>query len=183
MNDNFLDAVGLVRYVGSWTLNALDSSVTFGSSSMWGLVRIRGHFARLEGEGHIGPDGQARGRLVLHAASLDTENVRRDDHLRSVDFFSVDSYPDIVFDLTSIEVTGLPERVRIDGTLTIIGHSKPVVLDAEIIGEDNVGLTLHAIGSVDRSLWGIGYKRVGTSNMDTRFEVFARFIRTEYAPS
>jgi polyisoprenoid-binding protein YceI len=183
MTDNFLDAVGLVRYVGSWTLNALDSSVALRSSSMWGLVRVRGHFARLEGEGHIGPDGQASGRLVLHAASLDTKNAGRDDHLRSADFLSADNYPVIVFDLTSIEVTGLPERVRIDGTLTIVGRSKPVVLDAEIIKEDNVGLTLHAIGSVDRSLWGIGYKRVGTSNMDTRFEVFARFIRTEYAPS
>jgi len=183
MTDNFLDAVGLGHYVGSWTLNALDSSVTFRSSSLWGLVKVRGRFARLEGEGHIGPDGLARGRLVVDAASLDTKNAKRDDHLRSVDFFSTDKYPEIVFDLTSLEVTGLPGRVRIDGTLTIIGNSLPIVLDAEIIAQGNVGLTLHALGSVDRSRWGIGYRRILVSNMDTGFEVFAGLVRAEHAPS
>jgi polyisoprenoid-binding protein YceI len=179
MTDSFLDAVGLSRYVGSWTLNGLDSSVTFRSSARWGLVNVRGRFARLEGEGHIGPDGLARGRLVLHAASVDTNRTKRDDRLRSVDFFSVDRYPEIVFDLSSVEVTGLPRRVRIDGTLTIIGNSLPLVFDAQILGQDNLGLTLHALGSVDRSRWGIGYRRNFVSKMDTGFEVFARLVRTE----
>jgi polyisoprenoid-binding protein YceI len=183
MTDSFLDAVGLGRYVGSWTLDALDSSVTFQSSAMWGLVKVRGHFGRLEGEGHIGPDGLARGRLVLYAKSLDTKKAKRNRRLRSVDFFSVDRYPEIVFDLISVEVTGLPGRVRIDGTLTIIGNPLPLVFDAEIIGEDNLGATLHAVGSVDRSRWGIGYKRNLVSKMDTGFEVFARLVRTERASS
>ena len=132
MTDSFLDAVGLGRYVGSWTLNGLNSTATFRSSAMWGLVKVRGRFARLEGEGHIGPDGRARGHLVLHAASLDTKRAKRDRRLRSVDFFAVDKYPEIVFDLISVEVTGLPGRVRLDGTFTIIGKSLPLVLDAEI---------------------------------------------------
>jgi len=179
MTNSFLDAVGLDRYVGSWTLNGLDSSVTFRSSAMWGLVKVRGRFARLEGEGHIGPDGLAGGRLVLYAKSLDTKRAKRDRRLRSVDFFSVDRYPEIVFDLTSVEVLGLPGRVRIDGTLTIIGKSLPLVFDAEIIGEDNLGLTLHALGSVDRSRWGIGSRRNRVSKMDTGFEAFAWIVRTE----
>jgi polyisoprenoid-binding protein YceI len=179
MTDSFLDAVGLGRYVGSWTLNGLDSSATFRSSAMWGLVRVRGRFARLEGEGHLGRDGVARGRFVLHAKSLDTKRAKRDNRLRSVDFFSVDKYPEIVFDLSSVDVTGLSGRVRIDGTLTVIGNSLPLVLDTEIISEDNAGLTLHAVGSVDRSRWGIGSKRNLASKMDTGFEVFACLVRTK----
>ena len=127
MTDSFLDAVGLGRYVGFWTLNGLNSTATFQSSAMWGLVKVRGRFAHLEGEGKIGPDGLARGRLVLHAASVDTKRAKRDRRLRSVDFFSVDENPAIVFDLVSVEVTGLPGRVRIDGTFTIIGTSLPLV--------------------------------------------------------
>jgi polyisoprenoid-binding protein YceI len=180
MTNDFLDAVGLGRYVGSWTLNPLDSSVTFRASSTWGLVRVKGRFARLEGEGHMGPDGKVRGWLVLHAASLDTKNSRRDAHLRSADFFSTDKYPTIVFDLSAMEVTGLPGSVRIDGVLTIVGNPQPIVFDAQIIGEDNVGLTLHALGSVDRSRWGVGFKRHLVSRMDTRVEVFARLIRREH---
>ena len=130
MTDSFLDAVGLGRYVGFWTLNGLNSTAMFRSSAMWGLVKVRGRFARLEGEGHIGPDGRARGRLVLHAASVETKRAKRDRGLPSVDFFAVDKYPEIVFDLISVEVTGLPGRVRIDGTFTIIGKSLPLAFDA-----------------------------------------------------
>ena len=179
MTDSFLDAVGLGRYVGSWTLNGLDSSATFRSSAMCGLVKVRGRFARLEGEGHLGRDGLASGRLVLHAASLDTKKAKRDDRLRSVDCLSVDKYPEIVFDLSSVDVTGLSRRVRIDGTLTIIDNSLPLVFDAEIIGQDNLGVTLHAVGSVDRSRWGIAHRRNLMAKMDTGFEVFARLVRAE----
>jgi polyisoprenoid-binding protein YceI len=179
MTDSFLDAVGLGRYVGSWTLNGLSSTATFRSSTMWGLVKVRGRFARLEGEGHLGQDGLASGRLVLHAASLDTNKAKRDDRLRSVDCLSVDKYPEIVFNLSSVDVTGLSRRVRIDGTLTIIDNSLLLVFDAEIIGQDNLGVTLHAVGSVDRSRWGIAHRRKLMAKMDTGFEVFARLVRAE----
>ena len=119
------------------------------------------------------------GDLFLHAASVDTKRAKRDNHLRSVDFFAVDKYPEIVFDISSVDVTGLSGCVRIDGTLTIIGNSLPLVFDAEIVRQDNLGLTLHALGSVDRSRWGIGYSRNLMSKMDTGFEVFARLVRAE----
>ncbi len=179
MTDSFLDAVGLDRYVGFWTLNGLDSSAMFRSSAVWGLVKVKGVFARIEGEGHLGPDGEVKGHFVLHAASLDTRRSRRDDHLRSVDFLSVNKYPEITFDISSVDVTGLSRRVRIDGTLTIVGNSLPLVFDAEIIDQDNLGLTLHAHGSIDRSKWGLGYRRHLMSNMDTGFEVLARLVRSD----
>lgn len=179
MNDYFLEAVGLDKYVGSWTLNPLDSSVTFRSSSVWGLVRVKGRFALLEGEGRIRSDGNARGRFILRAASLNTKHARRDARLRSPDFFSTDKFPTIVFDLRAIEVTALPGSVRLDGTLTIVGKSLPMVVGAQIIGEDDAGLTLHAFGSVDQSRWGVGLKRLFGPTSDTRFEVSVRLIRTE----
>ena len=103
----------------------------------------------------------------------------RDDRLRSVDFLSVKKYPEITFDISSVDIIGLSRRVRIDGTLTIIGNSLPLAFDAEIIDQDNLGLTLYTKGSVDRSKWGVGYRRHLMSKTDTGFEVFARLVRTE----
>ncbi len=68
----------------------------------------------------------------IETKSINTANQRRDNHLRSGDFFLTDSFPKITFKSTSVAKKG--DRFEVKGNLTIRGVTKPVVLDAAILG-------------------------------------------------
>ncbi|MBS2023062.1 MAG: YceI family protein, partial [Deltaproteobacteria bacterium] len=62
--------------------------------------------------------------------AITTREPKRDDHLRSADFFDVAKYPTITFKSTKIEKAG-GDKLKITGELTMRGVTKTVVLDAE----------------------------------------------------
>lgn len=68
------------------------------------------------------------------AATVDTNFDGRDEHIRSPDFLNVEEFPTISFSSTSIEVTG-DNTGLITGDLTMLGMTKPVVLDATFNNE------------------------------------------------
>lgn len=73
-------------------------------------------------------------QLTIQTASVTTENERRDNHLRSPDFFAADSFPQITFQSTRVERGTSPGTYRITGDLTIRGITRPITLDAELTG-------------------------------------------------
>ncbi|WP_373185769.1 YceI family protein [Halopseudomonas sp.] len=72
--------------------------------------------------------------VVINTASVDSNHAERDKHLRSDDFLSVDEHPQATFKSTSVEMTG-DETANITGDLTLNGVTRPVVLEAQFIGE------------------------------------------------
>lgn len=71
---------------------------------------------------------------TIEAASINTANKDRDNHLRTKDFFEVEKYPAISF--LSTKATGLTrDKAKLEGLLTLHGVQKPVVLDLEIGGK------------------------------------------------
>jgi polyisoprenoid-binding protein YceI len=70
---------------------------------------------------------------TIDAASIDTDNDRRDNHLRSGDFFAADSFPNLTFQSTRVEAVEAG-RLRVSGDLSIRGVTKPVVLDVALEG-------------------------------------------------
>jgi polyisoprenoid-binding protein YceI len=70
---------------------------------------------------------------TIDAASIDTDNDRRDNHLRSPDFFAADSYPTLTFQSTRVEEVE-EGRLRVAGDLSIRGVTRPVVLDVVLEG-------------------------------------------------
>jgi polyisoprenoid-binding protein YceI len=68
--------------------------------------------------------------VVVDAASINTREPRRDDHLRSADFFDVANYPTLSFKSTKIEPAG-PGKLKMTGDLTMRGVTKQVVFDVE----------------------------------------------------
>ena len=167
--------IDLAQFVGEWTLDDSTSSVLFRSSSLYGLYKVKGTFNGLRGEAQVDPDGTVRGQLVIDASSVDTKNKKRDDHLRSDDFFNVAKHPEILFELSRI--VPAQEQVRLSGTLHVTGNSQPLDLAAEIRDRDASGLTLHALTSVDRSRWGVAFRKNGMVKMSTGLEISARFNR------
>src|SRR5260370_17110216 len=82
---------------GLWSLHPARSTVTFRHPKFWGLVTIKGTFTKVGGEGEVLPDGTASGTLSIAAASIDTRNAKRDEHLRSADFFVTARHGSIPF--------------------------------------------------------------------------------------
>jgi len=100
--------------------------------------------------------------IVIQTTSIDTRLEKRDNHLRSVDFFDAATYPQITFKSTSVVVTG--EAVTLKGDLTIRGVTKPVVLTGEYLGTAGEGVRqrvgFHVTGKINRVDFGVAWNRV-----------------------
>lgn len=79
------------------------------------------------------------------AKSIWTDNERRDNHLRSADFFAADSFPTLTFKSTKATSVG-KNKYKVAGNLTMRGVTKPVVFDAEFLGAGNVGVGGQSMG-------------------------------------
>ena len=72
--------------------------------------------------------------VTINTASLDSNHAERDKHLRSADFLNVDKHPQASFVSTAVKSTG-EGTVDITGDLTLNGVTKPVVIQARLLGE------------------------------------------------
>ena len=97
--------------------------------------------------------------VTIQTASINTGNERRDTHLRTDDFFSVEKFPVMTFKSTKITpVEG--SKYKVDGDLTLRGVTKPVTLDAELVGMGSLGQMgsragFQATTSVNRKDYGV----------------------------
>jgi polyisoprenoid-binding protein YceI len=71
--------------------------------------------------------------VTINTASINTDNQKRDDHLRSADFFNAEKNPKITFKSKSFIKTG-NDTYKITGDLTIKDKTKEVVLDTKFKG-------------------------------------------------
>ncbi|MCI3238192.1 YceI family protein [Streptomyces spinosisporus] len=161
---------------GVWQLDTTASTVSLRHRTMWGLVTVKGSFGAVGGQGEVGPDGTATGTLTLDAATLDTKNKKRDDHLRSADFFDVENHPEITFAVRSAKA-GAGDTVEISGQLTVRGISRPQTLTARLTGADADALTLDTEFTVDRADFGLGWNQLGMIRGLTTVSATLRFVR------
>ncbi len=130
-----------------------------------GYAKTFGLFRALEGEFQFDPEAKTLGdvRVVVDAASVFTNDDRRDGHVRNKDFLHVSEHPEIVFTASGGEVTG-ENTGRVTGDLTILGQTHPLTLEVTLnkIGEypfghrkETVGVS--ARGTVVRSQYGMTY--------------------------
>ena len=98
-----------------------------------GNSRAYGNFREFEGEVILDRENPENSSidLTIAAASIDTGVTPFDNHLKSADFFEVETYPEITFTSTAVEVTG-DTTARVTGDLTIKEHTHPVVLDVTL---------------------------------------------------
>jgi len=100
--------------------------------------------------------------LTVDVESIDTEVGKRDDHLRSPDFFHVEKYPTMTYKSTSIEETGEENRYKLTGDLTIHGVTKPVTMELwyrglyENTNNNTTAAGFQITGTLNRSDFNIG---------------------------
>jgi polyisoprenoid-binding protein YceI len=98
------------------------------------VSRVRGRFHDVKGTLNIAePPEASSAEIDIATASVDTGTTDRDNHLRSSDFFDVESYPALTFRSTGLRYVG-GDNFSLDGELTIHGVTKTLSLDAEYLG-------------------------------------------------
>ncbi|TXS46540.1 YceI family protein [Streptomyces sp. uw30] len=165
---------------GTWQLDSTASTVALRHRTMWGLVTVKGAFAAVAGNGEVRPDGSAVGTITLDAASLDTRSAKRDEHLRSADFFDAANHPEITFSVRSAELRD-GDEVHVVGQLTVRGISRPTSVTARLVGTDDRSLTLEAEFTVDREQFGMSWNQLGMMRGLTTVTGTLRFTRTAAA--
>ena len=169
-------AAGTAPSAASWQLDAANSSVALSHKTIWNLVTVRGGFDQLAGSGEVLADGSARGRIEIDAASINTKNAKRDEHLRSADFFNVAEHPQVTVDITGVSRQG-GDSATAAGTLTVAGVTKPLSLTARITEDTGEAITLTADAEFNRADYGLTWGKLGMIRGNASVSVVARFVK------
>lgn len=145
--------------MSTWNIDPVHSTAEFTVRHMM-ISKVRGQFA--------GPTGTitfdaanpsaASVEASVDASTVDTQVADRNNHLKSADFFDVETYPTITFKSTAVESVN-DTHAKVSGDLTIKDVTKSIVLDAEFYGiqsnpqSDHAGF--YATTVIDREDFGL----------------------------
>ena len=144
--------------VGTWDIDPVHSDVSFTVRHMM-VSKVRGRLGSFTGEIVTGPQfTDSTVAATVDASSVDTGNEQRDGHIRTADFFEVETYPTWTFRSTSIRADG--GDYSLEGELTIKGVTRPVTFSLEVngFGPDAYGGTragFSATTTINRSDFGV----------------------------
>ncbi len=157
---------------GAWHLDPAHSSIEFHVPHFWGLITVKGHFERYEGT--LDLQSEPAVELTIEADSLETGNRKRDEHLRSADFFDVEHHPQVRFvsDTAALEDTTLKVR----GRLHTAGRSIPLELDATVQSVEG-GVEIEAVTHAPHHELGMTWSPLGMARPHSKLIVKGRLVR------
>jgi polyisoprenoid-binding protein YceI len=147
-----------------FVIDPTHSNVGFAARHM--MSKVNGEFTKFSGELSYDPDHLEQGKVTAtaEASSISTRDDKRDEHLKSDDFFAVKKFPKLVFESTKISKNG-SNKYKMDGNLTMHGITHPVTFDVEALGEmddpwgnHRAGFTAKAV--VNRKDYSISWNKV-----------------------
>jgi polyisoprenoid-binding protein YceI len=150
-----------IPVAGEYVIDPAHTSVEFIGRHLM-ITKVRGRFADVSGTITVDEEPErSHVEVEIKVASIDTGEPRRDDHLRSPDFFDVEKYPAITFRSTEVEATSSGSWA-VTGDLTVRDVSRPVTLQvafdgasASPFGDERVAFS--AAAEVDREDWGLNW--------------------------
>jgi len=128
------------------------------------ISNVKGQFQKLSGK--ITYDEAKKeikgGSATIEASSIFTSDAKRDEHLRSPDFFDVEKFPEVKFVLKNAKIQG--KKLTVTGDLTIKDKTKSVTLTGEFLGQakdpwgkERIGMT--ATGKINRKDFGLTWSK------------------------
>lgn len=160
---------------GEWVLDPAKSSIRLKSRATWGLTPVNGVFGKVSGDGSVTADGAVSGTVKVAAGSVETKNAQRDAHLRSVDFFDSDNYPDITFTADGIRPSG--QGAAVTGTLTVRDQTRPLSFDTVASVQGDGEIWLDAQVRVNRADFGLTWNQIGMASVHNTLTIHAVFTR------
>ena len=117
----------------TWTIDPNHSQVGFSIRHFFS--KVPGTFTKYSGTIVYDPEKPAAStvKAEIVAASINTNNEKRDGHLKSEDFFFVEKYPTITFESTKVTPVA-DKKLMVEGNLTMRGVTKPATLDVTFLG-------------------------------------------------
>jgi polyisoprenoid-binding protein YceI len=163
-------------WIGSWRLDPQRTDLTFRSTSFWGLMKVKGRFADVTGVGDATGPEQISGHLEVGVASVDTGIRKRDDHLRSADFFDVERFPTFTADVTA---AGLRDNdtVNLHVQLTIKGVQRLLDVPVRVTTLDDGSVRLGATTTLNRQDFGVDGNQLGMVGDTVSVEATAVFVK------
>lgn len=148
---------------GTWAIDTDHSDIGFSVKHLM-TARVRGAFHSFSGTIQMGDRPEESSvEVTIDPASISTGAEDRDNHLRSPDFFDVETFPTIGFRSTDVRSVG-GNRYEVDGELTIKDVTKPVTLDLTYGGLvtdpwGNEKAVFSASTTIDREAWGLNWNQ------------------------
>ncbi len=151
---------------GEWDIDAAHSSIGFTVKHMV-ISKVRGSFNDYTASTVVfDPENPTSisARIEIDAASINTNNQKRDEHLKSKDFFNAEKFPKITFIANGIEKNAAGSY-KVTGDLTMLGKTNPVILSGEGFTaqyKNPWGQTITAVsatGTINREDFGLSWNK------------------------
>ena len=170
------DRMGRSLTEGVWRLDPARSTVAFHVRHFYGLMTVKGQFARYEGTLDLSSDPAVK--LTIDADSLDTGNRTRDKHLRSGEFFDVESHPQVRFLSENATLEG--DTLTVVGGLYAAGKEIPLEVRARLrdVGIDGE-IEIEAEVLADHRKLGMLWSPLGIMRAPSRLIIRGRLVRQE----
>ncbi len=161
----FAVAIPGAAFAADYTIDASHSSADFAVRHLM-VSKVRGTFNKLAGTVSYDPKNPEKIVIeaTIDAASIDTREPKRDEHLRSADFFDVEKHPTITFKSKKAKARG-KGKLDVTGDLTIRGVTKEVVLSVEGLDQEvkdpwgNVRRGAQATAEINRKDFGLTWNQ------------------------
>jgi polyisoprenoid-binding protein YceI len=152
----------LTELTGTWTLDPAHTRIGFVARHAM-VTKVRGSFNEFEGTAVL--DGanpaNSHAEVTIKAASIDTRNAQRDEHLRSNDFLAMQEHPEITFTSTGARQVD-DTTFELTGDLTIRGVTKSVTIPFTFEGAakdpfGNLRAGFEGSVAINRKDWGVSW--------------------------
>jgi polyisoprenoid-binding protein YceI len=177
MSTHTLPAASAARGLGSgtWHLDPVRSSVEFHVRPFYGLLSVKGRFDRYRGALDLSASPAVE--LTIEADSVNTEVTKRDEHLRSDDFFDDANHPHVRF--VSDTATHRGDTLKVSGRLHAAGKHIPIEINAQLrdVGI-NGELEIEATALADQRGLGMGGP-MGILRAPSTLIVHGRLVRQD----
>jgi polyisoprenoid-binding protein YceI len=158
--------VSAFAHAHTWSVDPSHSRVGFAVSHLT-VSTVRGEFGEFSGTVEYDPARVADTRVsgTVTVASIATRDARRDDHLRSADFFDAANRPQMTFTSKAVKNAG-KDGLDLVGDLTIRGTTKEVILHLDPFTAEvkdpwgNLRVGTHATGRINRQDFGINFSKL-----------------------
>ncbi len=122
-------------FASTWDIDAAHAAANFAVKHMM-VSTVNGTLGDVTGKVEVDDKDITKSKIdvSIDVKGINTKQVKRDEHLRSADFFDAEKFPAITFKSTKIE-KGEGSKLKVTGDLKIKGVSKSVVLDGELSAE------------------------------------------------
>ena len=169
-----------------WKMDAAHSGIMFEIKHIYSTVR--GQFLDFSGSVFFDPDQPAKSscEFVVKTDSINTQIGKRDNHLRSGDFFDSKKYPEMVFKSSRVTAAS-GNKFILEGTITIKDVTKSMKLEFTFLGQkenpfkkDIMVAGFETRFAIDRLAFNVGngkFYKMGVVDKDVEILIFLEMTR------